>query len=188
MATAKKTTPAKAPARRRSPAQKVAARRRRPTSAKVAGMGVNVKDLGMAIVGAMLANAYADKIPLKDPKFRYGALTVGAGLAAYKGPKELRPLFIGAAVVGGVKTAAVVFPKLLPAPGATTTTTTDEEGKMIKTGGNLTTKTIGRRDPAEMRQIREAVEHGIRQREINGPIMGPIMGRRRRRSGSIFAG
>lgn len=150
-------------------------------------MGVNVKDIGLAIVGAALVEAYADKLKIKDPKFRYGAIAVGAGLAAYKGPKDLRPLFIGAAVAGGVKTVAIMFPKLLPGTTAPDTAIDPANGTKSGAGKSMATNnTIGRRTAGEMAQIREAVTRGMEQRQngsmMNGPIMGPIMGLRRRRS------
>lgn len=185
MATKKlKSTTAKRRPARRAPAKR-AARRRSSGGVKTAGISLNVKDVAMAVVGALLADAYADKVPIKDPKMRYGALAAGAGFAATKAPKELRPFLIGAAIVGGVKLVTVAFPKLLPSPTTTTTTTTDGGAKSV---GGLKTKTIGRRTASEEDAIREAVANAQVQR-MNGSIMGRqsvgIMGRRRR--GSIFA-
>jgi len=164
---AKKKTTKKAPARRRGPVARKTMRRR---SVQQAGFGVNPMSLGLAIAGAFVADQYAEKIPIKDEKARNGVLCIGAALLALKGPAQLRPFFVGAAVVGGVKTVAVMFPKLI-APATTTNANT------VKRIG-ITNRTIGRLTAGEEMAVRDAVAYRMETNDqrMNGrytPVTGP---------------
>lgn len=84
--------------------------------------------IALGIGGALLMNAYGDRLPIASEKTRNIALTAlcfapflfkGLGI---KIPKEVAPALIGAGIVAGAKTVQSFLPTLLaPAPGTRTT-------------------------------------------------------------------
>lgn len=172
---AKKT--AKKTARRRSVRRVAAPRRRRSTgSTKMAGAA----PLLMAVVGAMVADRYVDKVPVENPKVRYAVAALGAGVLALKGPAQLRPFAMGAAVVCGIKAVAANFPDLLPAPAAGAGSAAASANGRAKAGAQPSlAQPIGRRTWAQQQEIRDAIqrEHGI-QGYGSGANMSALNGSR----------
>lgn len=147
---ARKSAPRKRTSARSRAATAVARPRRRSNGGNV-GVGLKPLDIVMAIGGAVLVEKYADKLKIQDPRMRYGAIAAGAALVAWKVPqaKALRPLLIGAAVMGGVKAASAAFPDLLKKTGT------------VKVGADTNVKSIGRRTDQQYRAIQEGVERNM---------------------------
>lgn len=154
MAKKKKAGARKSPARR-SPARKKAGGRRR--SVKRMDFTGAIVEVAKGVGGAVVAAMVADKVPVKDPKMRYGLLTAAAAYGATK-PGPLRSVFIGASIGAGMKLAVEVFPKLQ---------------KQLGANAGAAGKSIGRLDPATVRMMQEAAS---RMRTINGPRNRTIVG------------
>jgi hypothetical protein len=152
MAAKKKTAKRKAPARRST---------RRP--ARTAGFQPSITNLAMAIGGALLANAYIEKVPVKDPKLKYG-LVAGGSIFAMRYMPQLAPALLGVGVFAGAKAAMAIFPAIATAlPGSSNT------GTNLALGAG-----IGRLTAAEEQRVRAAVQ--ARGGRMNGAGTNVIVG------------
>lgn len=114
-------------------------------------------DLFLGIAGAFAVSKFGDKVPVSDPRLK-AALLVGVGvLGATKGPKEMRPLFMGAATYAGLVGINAVMAGM-------------------SGGGDAPIEGIGRLSANRGAQLRAAVAQGMNARRLSASMNGRING------------
>ena len=158
---ARKTRRATAPKRTRS-----AGRR----SVRKAGFDISITNMALLAGGALVANAYVDKLPIADPKMRYAVGAAGSFFAA-KAMPNLAPAFLGFGTISAAKALQSFFPDLAKI-GTGNGATTNSQIK-LPDGSAVPGKTIGRLTSMEEKQIRSAV---LRNAQPYAPQNAVIVG------------
>jgi hypothetical protein len=155
----RKTRRASAPKRKRS-----AGRR----SVRKAGFDISITNMALLAGGALVANAYVDKLPIADAKIRYAVGAAGSFFAAQAMP-NLAPAFLGFGTISAAKALQSFFPDLAKIGNGSTGNTQIT----LPDGSAVPNRTIGRLTNQEEKQIRAAV---MRQAQPYAPSNAVIVG------------
>jgi hypothetical protein len=148
--------------------KKVAVRRRRASvkpvrrrssgrrSVRKAGFDMSITGIAMLAGGALVANAYLDKLPIADQKIRYAVGAGGAFLASRFAP-QLAPALIGFGAVSAGKALGAFFPNIITGIG----------------GNGYKSTTIGRLTASDAAKMRSQIVRQIKpQSAANSVIVG----------------